>query len=113
MYKEKTGHRKEDKEGIPAQRKSNGTEEELLKPGKGKSVETKDANRLGTYWPIDGQALMLVMDYIQGMSKKKTIKPSFKFETIARQLNRVTSNTGRGKSSDASHQKKYSKKQKF
>ena len=67
MYKEKTGHRKEDKEGIPAQRKSNGTEEELLKPGKGKSVETKDANRLGTYWPIDGQALMLVMDYIQGM----------------------------------------------
>ena len=49
MYKEKTGHRKEDKEGIPAQRKSNGTEEELLKPGKGKSVETKDANRLGTY----------------------------------------------------------------
>lgn len=56
---------------------------------------------------------MLVMDYIQGMSKKKTIKPSFKFETITRQLNRVTSKTGRGKGSDASHQKKYSKKQKF
>lgn len=41
MYKEKTAHRKEDKEDIPAQRKSNGTEEELLKSGKGKSVETR------------------------------------------------------------------------
>lgn len=54
MYKEKTGHRKEDKEDIPAQRKSNGTEKELLKSGKGKSVETR---KMQIDWASTGQKM--------------------------------------------------------
>lgn len=91
------GHTKEGKEGIIARSNCNGPEEELLQPG-GTNVKAVELERCEQTRHILGVKQTGLEKgnglYMWEMSKKKIMKPSFRFEVLKRKLKNVTSNTG-------------------